>query len=54
MRPPEDTILLRDMLDYARTAVAAVAGKTRADLPNDAVLAAALEHFIEVIGETAS
>lgn len=54
MRPPEDTVLLRDMLDYARTAVAAVAVKTRADLTRDAVLTAALERFIEVIGEAAS
>ena len=54
MRRPEDTVLLRDMLDCARTAVAAVAGKTRTDLSNDAVLTAALERFIEVIGEAAS
>ena len=26
MRPPEDTVLLRDMLDYARTALVAVTG----------------------------
>jgi uncharacterized protein with HEPN domain len=54
MRLPEDTVLLRDMLDHARKAVAAVDGKTRADLAKDAVLAAALERFVEVIGEAAS
>ncbi len=54
MRPPEDDVLLRDMLDHARKAVAATAGKTRRDLDSDDVLAAALEPFIEVIGEDAS
>ncbi len=54
MRPPEDEVLLRDMLDHARKAVAATQGKTRSDLGNDGVLAAALERFIEVIGEAAS
>ncbi len=53
MRPRDDTVLLRDMLDYARRASDAVAGKTRADLDNDDVLAAALERFVEVIGEAA-
>ena len=37
MRPPEDTVLLRDMLDYARTALVAVTGIARTDLPDDAV-----------------
>lgn len=54
MRPPEDEVLLRDMLDHARKAVAATQGRTRSDLGNDDVLAAALERFIEVIGEAAS
>ncbi len=54
MRPPEDDVLLRDMLDHARRAVAAVSGKERADLDSDFILAAALERFIEVIGEAAS
>jgi len=53
MRPRDDTVLLRDMLDYARRASDAVVGKTRADLDNDDVLAAALERFVEVIGEAA-
>jgi uncharacterized protein with HEPN domain len=54
MRPPEDEALLRDMLSYARLAVAAVASRERADLDSDLILAAALERFIEVIGEAAS
>lgn len=53
MRPPEDEALLRDMLAYARHAVAAVAGRRRSDLDSDLVLAAALERFIEVIGAPA-
>ena len=54
MRPPEDDVLLRDMVDHARKAVAASRGRTRADLDRDEVLAAALERFIEVVGEAAS
>ena len=54
MRPREDTILLNDMLDYARRAVDAVEGSSRAVLETDAVLAGALERFVEVIGEAAS
>jgi uncharacterized protein with HEPN domain len=54
MRPPEDHVLLLDMLDHARRAVQAVSGRSRADLDSDAVLAAALERFIEVLGEAAS
>jgi hypothetical protein len=41
MRLPEDEVLLRDMLDHARKAVAATGGRTRIDLDNDSVLAAA-------------
>ncbi len=54
MRPPEDEVLLRDMLDYARKAVAAAGGRGRGDLDEDDVLAAALERFVEVVGEAAS
>lgn len=53
MRQPEDEVLLRDMLDQARKAVAAVAGRERGDLDRDDVLAAALERYIEVLGEAA-
>ena len=54
MRPREDTVLLRDMLDYARRAESAVENRTRADLDDDVILAGALERFVEVIGEAAS
>ena len=54
MRPPEEDVLLRDMLDHARRAVEAVAERDRSDLDSDLILAAALERFIEVIGEAAS
>ncbi len=54
MKRPEDEILLRDMVDHARRAIAAVAGKERGDLDTNHVLAAALERFIEVVGEAAS
>jgi uncharacterized protein with HEPN domain len=53
MRPPEDDVLLRDRLDHARKAVAATRGRERADLDSDIILAAALERFVEVIGEAA-
>ena len=53
MRPPEDEVLLRDMLAYARRAVEAVAERDRPDLDSDLILAAALERFIEVMGEAA-
>jgi uncharacterized protein with HEPN domain len=54
MKRPEDEILLRDMVDHARRAIGAVAGRRREDLDVDHVLAAALERFIEVVGEAAS
>ena len=54
MRPPEDDVLLRDMLDHARRAVGAMDRRTRADLESDPILAAAMERFIEVTGEAAS
>jgi len=54
MRPREDTVLLRDMLDFACRARDAVATRSRADLEEDQVLSAALERFVEVIGEAAS
>ena len=54
MRPPDDSILLADMLDYARRAVTALDGRSREVLDTDAVLVGALERFVEVIGEAAS
>jgi uncharacterized protein with HEPN domain len=52
--PPEDDILLRNMLVFSRRAVNAVVEKDRSDLDSDVVLAAALERFIDVVGEAAS
>ena len=54
MRPREDTVLLSDMLDYARRAADAVDGRSREVLDTDDVLVGALERFVEVIGEAAS
>ncbi len=54
MKRPDDEVLLKDMADHARMAVAAVKGRSRPDLDGDPVLAAALERFIEVVGEAAS
>ena len=48
MRPREDTILLKDMLDYARRAVFALEGQSREVLDTDAVFVGALERFVEV------
>jgi uncharacterized protein with HEPN domain len=54
MRLRDDTILITDMLDYARRAVSALDGRTREDLDTDDVLVGALERFVEVIGEAAN
>ncbi|MHB8799014.1 MAG: HepT-like ribonuclease domain-containing protein [Thermoanaerobaculia bacterium] len=54
MRPPEDEVLLRDMLDHARKATAATRGCVREELARDDLLAAGLERFTEVVGEAAS
>ena len=53
MRQREDTVLLRDMLDYARRVSSAVDNRTRSDLDADPILVGALERFVEVIGEAA-
>ena len=54
MSQHDDDTRLRDMLDHARAAVAAIAGGCRADFDQDRVLAAALERFVQIIGEAAS
>ncbi len=54
MRPPEDEALLRDMVAHAKLAISAISSKSRDDLDTDPVLAAALERFVEVVGEAAS
>ena len=50
----DDTVALRDMLDYARTARRVVCGRTRQDLDTDELLCLALTRAIEVIGEAAA
>jgi len=50
----DDGDLLKDMLDYSLKARSAVEGRSRSDLDADDVLAAALERFVEIIGEAAS
>ena len=49
----DDAVLLRDMLAFARRAIDAVADKSLAAVEDDPILAAALERFVEVIGEAA-
>lgn len=53
MRPSEDTVRLRHMLDFARKAVQFTDGKNRADLDADDMLAMATIHAIEILGEAA-
>lgn len=52
--PPSDTVRLRHMLDAAREAVSFAAGKSRADLDADRMLALSVVKAIEIIGEAAN
>ncbi len=54
MASREDETLLRDMLDAGRLALGAIEDKERTDLDSDPILKAALERFLEIIGEAAS
>ncbi len=54
MRPPDDRLLIADMLEQARLAIGAVEQKTRVDFESDRLLQAAAQRFLEVIGEAAS
>lgn len=54
MSPRNDEDRLYDMLDAARKAIAAVQGRQRKDLDRDDVLIAALERFVETVGEAAT
>lgn len=49
----EPTVYLRHMLDHAREAVAMAEGASRSDLDADRMLALALTHLVEIIGEAA-
>jgi uncharacterized protein with HEPN domain len=52
MKSPEsDLIRLRHMLDYAQKAEQFTGGYTRADLDTNEMLALAVIHLIEIIGE---
>ena len=50
----DDRLLLQDMLDHARVAIEATRGKQRDDLDRDPIFRAAVERFIEIIGEAAT
>lgn len=50
----DDTVALRHMLDYARTARRMAAERSRQDLETDEMLRLALTRAIEVIGEAAA
>lgn len=54
MRPPDDRFLLEGMLDQARLAIRAASDQVRADLESDFILRAALQRFLDVLGEAAS
>lgn len=49
-----DVLPLRQMLDYAREALALTQGRQRTDLDNDRLLDLALTRLLEIIGEAAN
>jgi len=50
----DPTIALRQMWSHAREAIAMAAGKSRGDLDSERMLALALTHLVEIIGEAAN
>jgi uncharacterized protein with HEPN domain len=54
MSKRDDRYSLRQMLDYARHAVAMADGRQRSDLESDLMFQWALTHLVEIIGEAAS
>ena len=50
----DDVVLLRDMLNTARTAVGAIQGRRQSDLSSDVVWALGLAKCLEIIGEAAA
>jgi len=50
----DPTVRLMHMRDYVRKAMAAIEGKTLADLENDEILSLALTHLVELVGEAAN
>jgi uncharacterized protein with HEPN domain len=51
--PKDDAVYAGQMLDCALRALRLVAGKTRSDFDRDEVLALALTHLLQIIGEAA-
>lgn len=54
MRKPDDRARLHHMRDAAQDAIAFAAEQTRADLDHNRMLAFALIHAIEIVGEAAA
>lgn len=54
MSKHDDSVSLRDMLDYAREAVALIQGRSRSDLDTDRMLNLALVRLAEIVGEAAT
>ena len=50
----DDTVALRHMLDYSKTAQRLIAGRSCQDLDTDEMLQLALARAVEVIGEAAA
>jgi uncharacterized protein with HEPN domain len=51
--PKDDTVYLRHMLDMSRKIEALAEGKSREDFDRDEVLAFALTHLVQTVGEAA-
>lgn len=49
----DDAITLRQMLEYAKEAIALTTGKSRTDVESDRVLCLATVRLLEIIGEAA-
>jgi Uncharacterized conserved protein len=54
MKPREDEVRLRHMLDYAREAVDLAADRSRSELDSDRTLNLSLVRLVEVVGEAAA
>ena len=54
MRPREDEVRLRHMLDYASEAIQLATNRSRSDLEDDRTLNLSLVRLVEVVGEAAS
>ncbi len=54
MKPPDDALRLRHMLEHATEAVELARGKDREDLDRDRLLELSLTRLVEIVGEAAS